>query len=266
MQFVTLDHNLKPITLDRTWYKQRSFLYGDAHFTTAKVESGKIALIEPHLARLQMASQRLGFNLFDYTALQALLERHVKGIGQGMIKIQIDRGYGVRGYGQLKECRPLIHVWTSAVKLSLAEVAQLVCLNTKLGHNQQLAGLKHCNRLEQILIAQELEQKGATDGLVSDHLGNLVESSKANVFWLEGSNWYTADLSLCGIAGVMRELILQNIKVTKVRKNMDDIINHCDAMFLSNSLIEVQPVESIERKTLDLAPSIEIKQMISQLS
>ncbi|MDC2891416.1 aminodeoxychorismate lyase [Psychrosphaera algicola] len=244
------------VDLSDDWFKQRSFLYGDGHFTTASVVNGSVTMLDQHIERLQQANQRLKFNALNWTQLIHNISELVQNTPCGVLKIQIDRGSAVRGYGNTTETKPTVFVWlTPMADFSAFQqpVDNLDLVETPLSHNRMLAGLKHINRLEQVMIAVELERTQCLDGLVVDIDGNLIETNKANVFWCEDGKWFTPDLELCGVAGTVRENLLaqrQGIKITK--RLGQDVLANADALVLSNALIKLQPVLHLAGRRLDL--------------
>ncbi len=81
--------------------------------------------------------------------------------------------------------------------------------NTRLGRNPVLAGIKHLNRLEQVLARNEWDDSGVMEGLMTDRENNLIEGTMSNLFLVRDRCIYTPDLSVCGVAGVMRSVILE---------------------------------------------------------
>ena len=78
----------------------------------------------------------------------------------------------------------------------------------RLGENPALAGLKHLNRLEQVLARLEWSDPGIAEALLFSSSGALVSGSMSNVFLVHGGRLATPRLDRCGVAGVMREVVL----------------------------------------------------------
>lgn len=244
MNFFAFDHQLNAVRIDDDWQRQRSFLYGDGHFTTAKVIEGHIQLFPLHLKRLEETNQKLCFNPIDFERLALTCETLAKELTFGVLKVQVSRGLATRGYGTLADTTPTIFISVSELPESFkkAEPIELKVANTQLGWNPSLAGMKHCNRLEQVMVANELESRGLADGLVCDIKGNLVETNKANVFWSCEGRWFTPVIKNAGINGVMRQYIMSQIAVVELSRNVSQVTEEADAMFISNSLIGIQAI------------------------
>lgn len=251
MTFCSFNHLLEPKDVSESWFQQRAFQFGDGHFTTAKVEQGKVIWWSRHLQRLQQANEKLGIADIEWQQLSYVCQTISKPIENGYIKIQISRGEGVRGYQVSPDMKPLVFITANELALSpIMEVNQpvnAVVLKTQLGINPSLAGLKHTNRIEQSLIQLELNQLGQTEGLVTDIDRYLVESSKGNVFWLHNKQWYTPKLDRAGIDGVFRQFLLeQNPQILPVRVKVPEVIGACDAMFVTNAITGVTPITELQ--------------------
>jgi 4-amino-4-deoxychorismate lyase len=113
-----------------------------------------------------------------------------------------------------------------------------------------LAGIKHLNRLEQVLIKQQLQQTSFDDVIVCDNEQHIIETSAANLFWRKGSDWYTPDLTGSGVDGVMRNQLLRyfathNNPATIIQTGLRAILA-ADEVFICNSLMKVVPVLNIQ--------------------
>ncbi|GAB2994396.1 aminodeoxychorismate lyase [Psychrosphaera aestuarii] len=263
MTFNCYDNNLNLTDCSKDWFEQRSFLFGDGHFTTTKVELGRILDWPLHLKRLQVANDRLKVASINWQKLSELASTHAQQVKNGIIKIQISRGTSVRGYQVSNDMTPYVFITTTSTQLvdfaKLKAPVELNILDTKLGINPSLAGLKHGNRLEQALISCELNDKMLTDGIVADINGHVIETAKANLFWFDGKQWHTPLLNHCGIAGIVREKILTKIPFIKADTITEQkLIENAEAMFICNSILGIVPVSQLANKKLQLAPSAKI--------
>lgn len=258
MDFRVFDNGLQELSEQLELSQQRCFMYGDGHFTTAKVTSGVIEHIGLHIARLKTAHKQLKMNPLLWAKLETTMADIARPYELAVIKVQISRGQAIRGYGQTQKTSPAIFISINALNgdfiLGTQTCIELPLLTTQLAKQPLLAGIKHCNRLEQILISNEIETKGYEDGLVLDLTGNLIETSKANIFCYQNGNWYTPDLSSSGVAGVMREYILSRSEAQETTLDFATVIASTEAAFVCNSLIGIKPVSTMAGKTLELAP------------
>ncbi|WP_082768807.1 aminodeoxychorismate lyase [Paraglaciecola hydrolytica] len=240
---------------DKIDVAERALQYGDGCFTTMAFSQNKLLLWPLHLARLQNNCQRLAINFLQW---QALHESALNLIAQsehknGVIKIIISRGKGGRGYSPLNvsESSYIVSLHTlpvhyagwqqQGIKLGLSPV--------KLAIQPLLAGLKHLNRLEQVLIKQALDLTEFDDVLVCDSNDNIIEASAANVFWLHKGQWFTPMLDGCGVAGVMRRTICQMLAAqSQPVKEIHQIFTldfAAEEMFICNALMAIVPVTTL---------------------
>lgn len=275
MSFLCVDHTINEISVDDKFQQQRSFLYGDGHFTTAKVINGEIQYLSAHINRLKQANQRLRFNDIDFSSLKTKLSDCVSSLELGFIKVHISRGQSGRGYGQTQKIQPNVFISFGELTAPFTKNSiqpspiALTVLSTQLAIQPLLAGIKHCNRLEQVLASAELEQSQFSDGLVADTQGNIIESTKANVIWCEQGKWYTPSLHNSGVLGVMLQQVIKNSNalaevtvINEVRAQLTDVIKNAQAMLICNSLIGLQAVSEIDGRILNTKISDQFMQSV----
>ena len=249
----------------------RATQYGDGCFTTMAVIDGKISHWQQHLHRLQSAASALAINFSLWQELQQQVRALALATGHGVIKIIVSRGSGGRGYAPGKEQGNYL--------LSVHEMPQHYASwrrqGVKLGHSSVqlakqplLAGIKHLNRLEQVLVKQSFDAEVFDDVLVCDTDGMLVETSVANLFWRKGPCWFTPDLYFCGVEGVMRNLVLAHFAkiaqpVQQVRSTIAALWQ-ADEVFICNSLMGLVPVAHITDKARSNAYAIGDYQQLQQ--
>lgn len=231
----------------------RSFNYGDGIFTTMQVRDGCIQLWPLHLQRLQRSAVQLGFAAIDWQALQQQAQAAITAPEQ-VIKLLVSRGEGGRGYAAADVGAPGVYVFTSPMPDYRHAQQQGVGLGIaalKLAVQPLLAGLKHNNRLEQVLLKQELAGTEHDDLLVLDQQGFITEVSAANVFLFRDGVWHTPELLRAGVAGVMRQHIMQQADITPVNWPATEL-ESVDAMFICNALMGIVPVHSVEGRALSV--------------
>lgn len=234
----------------------RGFQYGDGVFTTLPVRSGRPVFLPLHLARLRTDCARLQIPFPGESVLENEVRQLCRMRAEGVVKIQVTRGSGARGY-RLPEPTVPTRVLTlqSVVPPPCAFSEQGVTVRWcthRLGRNPALAGIKHMNRLEQILARSEWDGGGVQEGLMMDPDDALIEGTMSNVFLLVDDTLVTPDVTQCGVAGVMRSVVLaiardEGIPV-EVRTVTCDELDVAREVFLTNSLIRVWPVVALEGK------------------
>ncbi|EKS7792437.1 aminodeoxychorismate lyase [Edwardsiella piscicida] len=189
----------------------RGLQYGDGCFTTARIVNGRVDGLRAHLARMQHACERLMIHGVDWPRWQAEAEQSAATRDEGVLKAIVTRGCGGRGYDPAESHSPRRIFSTGPLPAHYPALRErgisLVVSPVRLAHQPLLAGIKHLNRLEQVLIRASLAQTQADEALVLDTQDNLVECCAANLFWRSGQRVFTPRLTRCGVDGLMRQRI-----------------------------------------------------------
>jgi len=230
----------------------RALAYGDGFFTTMSLKQGKIGLWSLHKKRISLSLSQLNFPAMDLFELELELFELAKSKGEGVLKLIISRGSGGRGYSIAGCNKPMrIVFWMAApshYEAYRTSGIELINCQTPISGIPQLAGLKTLNRLEQVLIKQEIEAAGAQEGVVCDLDGNMVECGSANLFWRVGKQVFTPSLAVCGVNGVMRQHIMyllssSEFSLSEVFKPIASL-ELADEIWLTNSLMPILPVKN----------------------
>jgi 4-amino-4-deoxychorismate lyase len=221
-----------------------------------------IFLLEYHLKRLEHGAARLRLAV-DPDVLRsdvnAVLDAAVAESGEGVIKLVLTRGVGPRGYKVAPgtACTRILTV--SALPSNppswSAEGVNVRFCEMRMGANMLLAGVKHLNRLEQVMARLEWDDPGIAEGLLADARGRIVEGVSTNVFLVSGGRILTPVIDTCGVAGVMRQYIIdkapeivgQGVDVTSCEKGM---FTGARELFLCNSVIGIWPVARIAERNI----------------
>ncbi|TRY32343.1 aminodeoxychorismate lyase [Aliiglaciecola sp. M165] len=228
--------------------------YGDGCFTTIAVVKGRAELLDQHINRLQTACERLQIDFSDWHSLRSAIEQKAEVLTNNVIKVLLSRGTGGRGYGTKQVSSANCYVSISAFPSDYAKKQvngiTLGLCNVCLAAQPMLAGIKHVNRLEQVLAKIELEKTQFDDLLVCDSSGNVIETTAANVFFGHQGQWVTPELSECGIEGVMRNHIIKIMNKNNVVVHEKPIpfsqLMHFDSAFVCNSLMKLIPISTIQ--------------------
>ncbi|GIC76541.1 aminodeoxychorismate lyase [Moritella sp. F3] len=235
----------------------RGFNFGDGHFTTIKIAAGQALLLDLHVTRLQQACAVLAIEFELWGELVTVITQQAQVLQKGVLKVTITRGEGGRGYGYVYgtmgcssanwyvQHRPMPVTYCewakSGIELMLCDYQQTV--------NPALAGLKTLNRLDQVMIKQELEAHNMADGLVCSTEGYVIETSVANVFWVKDGKVYTPSTKRSGVEGVMKTHILNLLNTLVFPLESGDYavadVLAADEVFITNSVMEVVPVKAV---------------------
>lgn len=244
----------------------RALQYGDGVFTTIAVKAGKPELWSLHLARLQLAVARLGITPPDWQALAAKVQQLAAAHqAPSVIKLLLSRGIGGRGYAPEPCDGPLVYLYSAAMpdyRRWQVEGIRVGIATLQLAIQPALAGLKHTNRLEQVLLKQELAQRDLDDLLVADQQQHLTEAIAANFFYQLNDVWFTPPLHLAGVAGVMRQHILLSQPHIQERVLPLAELEQVQAAFLSNALLGMAPVRELNGRVLAIDSVKQLQQEI----
>ena len=219
----------------------RGFAYGDGLFETMRVHRGTVPWWDAHWTRLAVGAQRMRLRLPQRE--QALTEatKLFDDAGDGVLKLVVSRGIGARGYAVPADNEPTWVLLRHRLPPPVAESGMVLrWCSTRLALQPMLAGLKHCNRLEQVLARHEWHDPAAVDtdageGLLCDTEDSVVSATTANLFVLRDGRWLTPLLDRCGVAGICRDWWLRDLGATEIRLSVEDV-ETADAVVLTNAV------------------------------
>lgn len=219
----------------------RGLHYGDGVFRTLKVVEGRIHWWEDQYRKLVEDCAKLQIPSPDREALEAEVQCLAREPGIGVVKIIVTRGSGQRGYGIPADITPVRIVIGYAPSGPSSPDARVRWCNLRLSSQPRLAGIKHLNRLENVLARSEWDDPGIAEGLLMDEAGQVICGTMTNLFIVEQDRLITPDLSRCGIAGVARARIMRNAEHRGIPLSTEAIsaqrLLASDGVYLCNSLI-----------------------------
>ena len=258
-EYCTLNGDLiKPQGRQGDFTKDRGLAYGHGLFETILYRKSELPLKGRHLERICRDAKVLGIPIeaqqLDIYLNQ--LKHTLKGdaITEGVIKLIVTAGAGGRGYGPPAQVEPLVicsySPWPEDLPKQWLEGISVRCCNHRLSHNRVLAGVKHLNRLDQVLARSEWTCTTYDEGLMICSQGKLIEAISANVFINIDGSWFTPALTDAGVSGVMRSLLLKQVFAdSKLHAKVASIdikeLNKCQEMFICNSIRGIIPVTQI---------------------
>lgn len=235
----------------------RGVAYGDGVFRTLLLHEGRAVCWERHYRRLRADCEAIGLRCPPAATLVAELAVAATGLPESAGKIIVTRGVGARGYGLAGSSVPTrivsatpLPVYPSAYRLEGVHVRRC---RLRLGFQPRLAGVKHLNRLENVLARMEWSDPAVAEGLLLDAEDHVIEGIATNLFLMRDGVLATPDLSRCGVSGVTRERVLDAAvrEAVPVRVGdimWDDLLNATEAV-LVNSLIGAWQIRRLESRT-----------------
>jgi 4-amino-4-deoxychorismate lyase len=227
----------------------RGLNYGDGLFETTLIHDGAIRFIDSHLARLREGCERLRISCPDRVLLEEIV-RIASTTQEGILKIVLTRGSTGRGYRpdpSTESTRILsLHPMPSPNAIS---GLRLRWCQMRLSRNERLAGLKHLNRLEQVLAQSEWQPQEADEGLMMDTAGEVVCVTAANLFVVREGVLITPDLRYCGVEGVMRAQVLRAAEALHLSVSVEPIwpddLTHSSELFITNAVRGIRSAASL---------------------
>lgn len=233
----------------------RGLQFGDGCFTTATVHDSRVVLLALHLQRLQQDCQRLQIASVDWCLLQQEIQQRAANATNAVMKVIVTRGQAGGGYSCNNSASPnyiiMLRQPPSHYQAIWSRGARLITCPLQLAANPLLAGVKHLNRLEQVLIRRHIDACGADEAIVLDYNNHLVECCAANLFWRCSGIVYTPSLQQAGVNGVMRRYLIQQLcelgyKCRETTAPLSALIA-ADEIFICNALMPILPVYQIDQ-------------------
>jgi 4-amino-4-deoxychorismate lyase len=170
----------------------------------------------------------------------------------GVIKLALMRSGSERGYRppSISQMSRLWQLFAAPIAVT-SGIAVRWC-DTRLSRNALLAGIKHCNRLEQVLAQSEWDDADIAEGLMQDTEGELISGTMGNVFLVLEGVLVTPDLRYSGVAGVMRKNVLRLASLLQIdveaRALRAEDVRHAQEIFVCNAVRGIQPVIRLDQQ------------------
>jgi 4-amino-4-deoxychorismate lyase len=232
----------------------RGLLYGDGLFETLRVVQGRAPLWPRHMRRLKDGCARLGLPPPDAERLRDEAAQVAGDLDAAVVRITWTRGSGPRGYrpphdAQARRVMTAAPAPRTPVDWSDHGI-RIRCCRTRMASQPALAGLKHLNRLEQVLARGEWDDPDLAEGLMRDMHGRVVCATAANLFARIDGQWITPPVDTCGVAGVARAEVLAQWPDCRIATIEMDALMQAEEIFLSSSVRGILPVRELDGRAL----------------
>lgn len=234
----------------------RGLAYGDGVFRTLRTQGGRPLWWRDHYAKLADDCAALRLTCPDEATLHAEACQ-VAAAGEGVVKIILTRGAGARGYAPPPD-QPLTRVVFPAplpahAQADAPEAITARWCTLQLARQPRLAGVKHLNRLENVLARAEWTDPAIFEGLLCDDRGAVIGGVMSNLLLMKKGELFTPDLGECGVAGVARTRLLRaaprlGIPAHIVRLPPAAVLA-ADEVMICNSVIGVRRVARLDETT-----------------
>jgi len=234
----------------------RGLAYGDGVFRTLRTQAGQPLWWRDHYAKLAADCAALSLPCPDEAGLRAEVCR-VATAGEGVAKIVLTRGVGARGYAPPQDpaCTRIVlsaplppHAQANSPTDIIARWCAL-----RLARQPRLAGIKHLNRLENVLARAEWDDPDIFEGVLCDDSGAVIGGVMSNLMIAKSGELFTPDLSQCGVAGVARARLLRTMACRgipiHIGRLLPDAILAAEEVMICNSVIGVRRLGRLDGVT-----------------
>jgi len=228
----------------------RNIQFGDGLFETCVVENKKILFWVNHFARLNRGCEQLKISKVDESVWLSDVKKALSlcSYDHCVVKLILSRGESLRGYGFKDDIKPVRAVIVSELQKTTPNNS--FCLEycqSGYDSNPKLAGIKHCNRLEQVLARAGLK---SDEGIMLDENHNVISVTQGNIYAIHGNTLITPKLDKCGVEGTRRDVILDLAKLLGIKVKVDTLsvkeLGQANEVFISNSIIGIQSISKID--------------------
>jgi 4-amino-4-deoxychorismate lyase len=241
---------------DQVASSDRGLMYGDGLFETITCVDARPRWLGLHLQRLRRGCECLQLPFADFEALGAEIEAIARVPDRCIVKVILTRGparqRGYRPEGNESPTRILTrHEWPPTAAATGFRVGISA---VRLGMNPLLAGLKHLNRLEQVMAQSAMRGAPLEEVLMLSSAGQVIGGSMSNVFFVNDSGLFTPALDECGVAGVMRQLVCEAAAAAGIAVQVRAVdpgeLPRVYEAFVSNVRWGVQSISALEGRAL----------------
>lgn len=239
----------------------RGLQFGDGLFETMPIIDGRIPFLDRHRQRLHEGCTRLRLTPPD-ASLDRELRRAAAGIERAILKLVYTRGSSARGYSPPKTASPNRILYRSAWPPGLLRHdptgLHVRWCRHRLPAQPALAGIKHLNRLDQILARAEWDEADIQEGLMLNREGEVIEGVSSNLFLVRNEQLITPDLTNCGVSGIMQGRVLEIAQEAGMAVHTGSVTQQdvlaAEEVFMTNSLMGLRPVSRLEKREYSVGP------------
>lgn len=232
-------------------FDDRGLLLGDGLFETLLAVDGALVAPGPHLDRMSAGCVTLGLPSLDRGEAERLMREALAGLEAPRAAVRLTLTAGSGGRGLDRPDAPQVRMFATAAPAPRPQdAAGLVTSTVRRNEGSPASRLKTLSYLDNVLARAEARGAGVDEALMLNVHGDVACAAAANVFWLWGGRLFTPSLACGVLAGTMRARVIAaarglGVEVAEVRAGPAEMARG-DAVFLTNSLIGVRPVRTLD--------------------
>jgi 4-amino-4-deoxychorismate lyase len=226
----------------------RGLAYGDGVFRTCLIYDAHVIDLHEQCETIIADAERLGISPIPVAELSREAEQMARGHARSVLKMTLLRGGNARGYRPDGRATDRLMCRYAAPGYAAATWERGVTVyrsGFRMAAQPALAGIKHLNRLEQVLASRDWPPD-ADEAVIEDEAGRPTCGTRANLFWVSAGTLHTPSLERCGVAGLMRRKVLALAEQLRLKAQVHDAgwpqVEAADEIFLTNSLVGIWPV------------------------
>lgn len=235
-------------------HDDRGMLLGDGLFETMLALDGAVPHLTAHLDRMAAGCDVLNLP-FDRDQAERIVREAAPAEGRFAVRLTLTAGSGGRGLD--RPAAPVIRLFaTAALSAPVTSSATLIVANTRRNEGSPAARLKTLSYLDNVLARAEARAAGADEAVMLNNRGEVACAGAANLFWIEDGRLFTPRLDCGVLAGITRARLMALESVEEVAAGVE-VLERADAIFLTNSLIGVRAVSSLDGRVFEFSPLAE---------
>ncbi len=234
----------------------RSFLYGDGLFETVRAYAGAPFMLAEHLHRMADSAAELGIGMPNSAAIAGAVARLIElnGLNDAYVRITLSRGVHTGELAPAEPPEPTIVIDARELRpyppAMYEEGASVIVSSLKHDSASPIRRHKTTSYIASILARIEAKKLGADEAILLDAAGTVAEGATSNVFCVMDDKLLTPPLELNILPGITRRVVIQlardaGLDVRETALGLPEL-QSADEAFLTNSLMEILPVRSIE--------------------
>jgi 4-amino-4-deoxychorismate lyase len=234
--------------------QDRGLQFGDGVFETIACRKNQLEFWDYHYERMQQGCEKLQMECPSETRLLGDITKILHSDEDSVVKIIVSRGISARGYRPDPDASVSRICFVSPLMSVSGQPLDVVMCHHRLPDESETGGIKHCNRLDQVMARLEWDSSGADEGLLCNFSGDIISGTMSNIFIIYDQKLITPDLAgSAGVAGTVRRAAIEaarelgiEILVSKVKQKD---IQTAQEVFLTNSLMLIAPVKTLQNKS-----------------
>ncbi|MFL6023635.1 MAG: aminotransferase class IV [Marmoricola sp.] len=222
---------------------------GDGVFEAIKVLDSRPFALTRHLDRLVHSAAGLGLPTPDRAEVEGAINAVLEGQDLALGRLRVTWTAGPAPLGSGRGGGPPSLVVVASPMDPAAPSTRAVRVPWVRNERGATAGLKTTSYAENVVALAYARERGATEAIMANTLGNLCEGTGSNVCYVIDGEARTPSLGSGCLAGVTRALVLEWCGVTEADEPMS-VLDDADEIFLVSTTRDVQPLSRLDEREL----------------